>query len=178
MDHFIIRDADSRLSRRDFCAVEEWLKSGKMFHVLRDHPSHSNFPISGGLWGGNRFAFKKGEIEAALSHVFTSKNGMMSIQSSLLVNTGTSHYGADMQWLSRAVWPKAKHSVLQHDAFSCGSWGGGMPFPTRRVRFEHVGEKFGAPASVKHKDVSILQAAKQPTKCMDRNNEACGRHLP
>ena len=67
MDHFIIRDADSRLSRRDFCAVEEWLKSGKMFHVLRDHPSHSNFPISGGLWGGNRFAFKKGEIEAALS---------------------------------------------------------------------------------------------------------------
>lgn len=31
-------------------AVDEWLESGKMFHVMRDHPGH-NMHILCGMWG-------------------------------------------------------------------------------------------------------------------------------
>jgi hypothetical protein len=35
-----------------YSAVQAWIDSGKKFHILRDHPSHSNYKISGGIWGG------------------------------------------------------------------------------------------------------------------------------
>lgn len=49
--YFIVRDADSRLTIREKAAVDEWLSSGKAFHVMRDHPNH-NHVIMGGMWGG------------------------------------------------------------------------------------------------------------------------------
>ncbi len=27
---------------------------GPKFHLIRDHPSHSGYSVSGGLWGGTR----------------------------------------------------------------------------------------------------------------------------
>ena len=44
------RDLDSRFSNREHAAVEDWLKSDKAIHVMRDHPLH-NFSMFGGLWG-------------------------------------------------------------------------------------------------------------------------------
>ena len=45
------RDLDSRLSLREFSAVNEWLlHSAKPFHIMRDHFYHSQ-PIVGGMWG-------------------------------------------------------------------------------------------------------------------------------
>ena len=32
------RDTDSRLTLREKAAVDDWLSSGKLFHVMRDHP--------------------------------------------------------------------------------------------------------------------------------------------
>ena len=32
-------------------AVEEWIHSGKSFHIMRDHPYHSAV-VLGGMWGG------------------------------------------------------------------------------------------------------------------------------
>jgi len=69
VERFIVRDSDSRLQARDWAAVQDWVciviviaryvvgpdcfpvqvKSGKQFHCLRDHLSHSNYPISGGM---------------------------------------------------------------------------------------------------------------------------------
>ena len=54
---YIIRDADSRLSERK-AAVSEWIESGKKFHVMRDHPSHNNFAMSGGMWAGQKKLFQ------------------------------------------------------------------------------------------------------------------------
>ncbi|MCB0335382.1 MAG: hypothetical protein KDD62_03730 [Bdellovibrionales bacterium] len=48
--HLIFRDCDSRLSCRERAAVDEWLASGKDFHLMYDHPFH-NVPIMGGMWG-------------------------------------------------------------------------------------------------------------------------------
>lgn len=50
VEAMIVRDSDSRLCDRDFQCVQQWLKSGKTFHFLRDHPSQRK-PILGGLWG-------------------------------------------------------------------------------------------------------------------------------
>jgi hypothetical protein len=33
----LVRDADSRLSRRERAAVEDWLASDFDFHIMRDH---------------------------------------------------------------------------------------------------------------------------------------------
>jgi hypothetical protein len=56
IERYVIRDIDSRLSRREKSAVDEWIASGKQFHVMRDHPSHSNYAMSGGMWGGTHEA--------------------------------------------------------------------------------------------------------------------------
>lgn len=46
----IFRDADSIISPREAQAVNEWLKSDKSFHTLRDNGSHTAL-ILAGLWG-------------------------------------------------------------------------------------------------------------------------------
>ena len=50
VEFMISRDVDSRLSSREKHAVDEWIKSGKSFHVIRDHPYH-NLPVAAGMWG-------------------------------------------------------------------------------------------------------------------------------
>ena len=52
---YAVRDSDSIPSKRERAAIEEFLESGKAFHIIRDHPMHNptNFaPILGGMWGG------------------------------------------------------------------------------------------------------------------------------
>ena len=44
------RDTDTRFLLREKLAVEEWIKSDKLFHIMRDHPHHE-FPILGGMFG-------------------------------------------------------------------------------------------------------------------------------
>lgn len=51
VSHFISRDADSRLSKRDLCAVRQWIESKKTFHIIRDHPVGHAWVINAGMWG-------------------------------------------------------------------------------------------------------------------------------
>jgi len=44
------RDTDSRFLLREKLAVDEWLNSKTLFHIMRDHPHH-NFAILGGMFG-------------------------------------------------------------------------------------------------------------------------------
>jgi len=46
----LIRDADSRINVREIHMVNEWLASGKDFHIIRDHIGH-RVPILGGTMG-------------------------------------------------------------------------------------------------------------------------------
>lgn len=50
VDIFIVRDVDSRISKREFKAVNEWIESKKLMHIIRDHPHHY-YKILGGMWG-------------------------------------------------------------------------------------------------------------------------------
>ena len=49
-DVVLFRDVDSRLTRREIHAVNEWLSSDKIIHIMRDHPYHTE-RIMGGMWG-------------------------------------------------------------------------------------------------------------------------------
>lgn len=49
--YFLVRDADSVFSVRECLAVDEWLDSGKYFHIIRDWWTHTDL-ILAGLWGG------------------------------------------------------------------------------------------------------------------------------
>jgi hypothetical protein len=44
------RDTDTRIWLREKLAVDEWLNSDKLLHIMRDHPYH-NYNIQGGMWG-------------------------------------------------------------------------------------------------------------------------------
>jgi hypothetical protein len=48
--HIIFRDTDSRISKREVIAINEWIESNKSFHIIRDHYEHT-YPIMGGMWG-------------------------------------------------------------------------------------------------------------------------------
>lgn len=44
------RDTDTRILQREKMAVDDWIHSGKLFHIMRDHPYHHNV-IMGGMFG-------------------------------------------------------------------------------------------------------------------------------
>jgi hypothetical protein len=44
------RDTDTRILRREQKAVYYWIHTGKLFHIMRDHPYHHHV-IMGGMFG-------------------------------------------------------------------------------------------------------------------------------
>jgi hypothetical protein len=146
VDRYISRDSDSRLLPRDFAAVSEWIDSGRPFHIVRDHPSHSNYPISGGLWGGTRDAVPQ----------------MLQLIEAFPTD---SNYLTDMNFLNERVWPLARERSLQHDAFSCDRFGA-RPFPmARSADGEHVGQVFEEGERPRQADVELLLNAASPLAC-------------
>jgi len=56
IDMAIVRDTDSRFSKRESDCVMEWLESGYGFHIIRDHDHHGH-RIMGGTWGTKKGSF-------------------------------------------------------------------------------------------------------------------------
>lgn len=56
-EYCVFRDCDSRIDMREKMAVDEWIRSGKTLHVMRDHPYHgipagnNQMGILAGMWG-------------------------------------------------------------------------------------------------------------------------------
>ena len=55
VDRFLIRDADSLISKREVAAIEAWQQSDKRFHLMRDYFSHTELLLAG-MWGGRRLS--------------------------------------------------------------------------------------------------------------------------
>ncbi|XP_053406061.1 uncharacterized protein LOC128559062 [Mercenaria mercenaria] len=143
VEKYLVRDIDSRLSMREKIAVNEWIVSGKRFHVMRDHPSHK-YLISGGMWGGT---------EGSLSDLYVK----------LLKENPQSKYKSDMNFLDRVAWPILKTSVLQHDSYYCDKYTG-KPFLTPRNGWEHVGSVFINNRSI-NIDIELMKRYKPPKAC-------------
>jgi hypothetical protein len=100
----MIRDCDSVLNIRERKAVEEWLGSGKRFHLLRDNAAHTDL-ILAGLWGG---------VARLLPPVPQLVQGFS-------YNPVTESRTADQHFLGRVVWPLIKDHCLIHDRCSARS---------------------------------------------------------
>lgn len=117
---FAIRDADSRPSVREWAAVEEWIASGKQFHVMRDHPAHGRWAIPGGMWGA---------VRGALSEDDFAVGGFGDARLE------------DTRFLSALYEARVRGRALEHDSFSCRQYGA-RPFPASREQDDHVGAVF------------------------------------
>lgn len=117
---FAVRDVDYRIIIRDKEAVDDWIKSKRKFHVMRDHMNHARFSISGGMWGG------VGE-------------SIPNIKQLILQYNGNNNYLMDMNFLDKVIWPIVKQSVWVHDSYSLHKFGEDHQFPTNRRNDEFVG---------------------------------------
>lgn len=122
LPRYIVRDSDSRLNVRERFAVEDWIRSGKGVHSIRDHPNHER-PLNGGMWGGVHGAVKD-----------------MTKYVKAFSNKGK--YGGDLTFLNEKIWPQVKHNnQISHDAYSCTKFPNAHPFPTKRpANYQHVGQ--------------------------------------
>lgn len=98
---FIIRDADSLLSYKELYAVNQWLNSGKYFHIMRDGYGHSEL-ILAGMWGGYTGIFRN--IHQIMCEYF----GTLQVFNKTI----------DQHFLRKVIWATVKQSALTHDNYT------------------------------------------------------------
>jgi hypothetical protein len=134
---YAIRDADSRPSLREKAAVDEWIRSGTAFHIMRDHPAHdpTNFAaILAGMWGGLHSAVPN--MKELLREY--SKNNTAAM-------TQKFKYGDDQDFLWKHILPLATNNSLQHDSYFCVE-SGGIAFPMTRQEAGSIVDFVGMPS--------------------------------
>ena len=124
VDVFISRDCDSRLTEREATAVQEWLDSPRLIHVIRDHPHHSA-PMMGGLWGAKR-------------------DGLSALKNQIKEYVRGDFWQVDQNFLREIVWPANYHKVLAHDDWNRFPMTKIMKFSQPREGDEFVGAIIGA----------------------------------
>jgi hypothetical protein len=129
VDYAIFRDSDSRLNVREKVAVDAWLQSGRMAHVMRDHPHHVGMPILAGMWG-----IRGGALMDMPRWIAERQQW-----GPCATNTGLSYSFDDMILLQEQVWPRICNDVLQHTSVA-NPWGG-QPFPPHPPYQGFVGEQ-------------------------------------
>ncbi len=98
VDRFIIRDCDCILNSQERIAVDEWIQSGKHFHIMRDYASHTEL-IHAGMWGAVKGAIPK--IPQLIVAYYDHHAKERTI---------------DQRFLRHYIWPLAKQSNLCHDS--------------------------------------------------------------
>lgn len=94
-----VRDSDSRINARDEWCIQEFIKSNKLFHIIRDHPYHVSL-VMGGLWG-----IKRGCISPYLK---------ISNMIRVYANSHPNLKGFDQFFLNEHIYPRVITSALLH----------------------------------------------------------------
>lgn len=102
IERCIVRDTDGRLTQREKNCVLDWEKSGKEFHIIRDHPQHST-KIMGGMWGCTKEFINRIDYDDLLN-----KFSMLSYNNM---------YATDQEFLARMIYPLVKDTACIHDDF-------------------------------------------------------------
>ena len=122
VDRFLVRDADAVVNRRERAAVDEWIASGRHFHLMRDYHTHTDLVLAG-MWGG---------VGGLLPTLAAEKTG------ALTRTTRTNK--CDQEFLGQYVWPLIRRHVLIHDSrfrlFGARDFPAGALLPPDR----HVGQ--------------------------------------
>lgn len=98
VEYFISRDTDSRLFERDRVAVNEWIESGKQFHIIREHPIGHHWEMNAGMWG-------------------CKGNSVNDIQSEIVNYSKNFGKFTDQYFLTDIIYPIAVKDSLVHDEF-------------------------------------------------------------
>ncbi len=122
IDAVIVRDVDALVCPRNKFVVDEWLQSGKDFHIVRDHPHHRHL-ILGGLWG------VRGGVLPSISELIDAYRSVM----------GTDEYGDDIRFLSRTVYPLVASNALIHSDFVAFADEVVTPIVAPRLNFQWLG---------------------------------------
>ena len=115
------RDCDSRLNLREKAAVDEWMKSYKTFHIMRDHPWHST-QILGGMWG-----VKYPKLKRMKEMIEEYKKG--------------DFWQVDQNFLKEKIYSLIVNDCMVHDEFFTYN-SHTRQFPTKRDGQQFVGESF------------------------------------
>ncbi|KAI9559234.1 hypothetical protein GHT06_016023 [Daphnia sinensis] len=96
VDALMSRDSDSYIIAREADAVRAWLASDRVFHIMRDHPSHCRF-IVGCCWGV-KLSQNRSTIVHAANSMFTQNH--------------VHEHGYDQMLLDQLVWPIAYNNMV------------------------------------------------------------------
>jgi GR25 family glycosyltransferase involved in LPS biosynthesis len=143
----ISRDVDTRILLREKYAVDEWLNSGKTFHIMRDHPHHHD-KILAGMFGTKKISWLPKWIEM-FNNVVVGENK-------------TIYY--DQTFLREYIYPSIKHDCLVHTCFFKYEGEMWKNFPTEYIDNHHVGEYVYADDSRCDTRSTILRDSKKITK--------------
>jgi hypothetical protein len=97
---FLVRDCDARLSVPEADLVQQWIDSGRPFHVMRDHVLHNELMI-GCLWAGRTDCGI--EVVALMRRYFSGGPN--------------ARYGHDQRFLGLLLWPLIRDRALVHDKY-------------------------------------------------------------
>tara|TARA_Y100001938_G_scaffold139309_1_gene206006 strand:- start:5815 stop:6477 length:663 start_codon:yes stop_codon:yes gene_type:complete len=123
VSHVVFRDCDSRLSLREKLAVDEWVGSDDIIHVMRDHPAHriplgvNGMGMLAGMWG-----IKTNNINMKEMLGYFVKNNQLK-------------WGSDQTFIYE-IYNKFKSSMTLHDPLFSNK-----PFPIGRQDKHYVGER-------------------------------------
>ena len=98
----MVRDADSRIHERDCWAINEFIKSERGAHIIRDHPHHK-FHMLGGLWG-----LKQGSLKFKIQDSFAKYE----------IANKQPQWGRDQEYLKDIIYPVINGNVLIHGSIS------------------------------------------------------------
>jgi hypothetical protein len=101
ISYFMSRDTDCRLSIREKEAVDQWLESGKSFHIMKDHPKYHrtpDYPILGGMFGSKGGIVP--DIEDHIKHYIQHNSDM---------------HGMDQYFLQYIYEKYAQYDNITHD---------------------------------------------------------------
>lgn len=122
IDRYLVRDADSLINIRERLAVDAWLDSGRHFHVMRDHHTHTDTMLAG-LWGG---------VSGALPD--------LSPRFADYLDAANKTANCDQKFLRQCVWPSARQSALTHDSRHTVLEAQAFPGDVRLGEGRHVGQ--------------------------------------
>ncbi|MGJ3259040.1 MAG: tetratricopeptide repeat protein [Rhodospirillales bacterium] len=120
VERFICRDADSRLNTQEAVAVDDWIKSGQPFHVMRDHPYHMEVMLAG-MWGG-------------IARVLPNIRELAEVALGYSRNKWN-----DQEFLRDVVWPLIRDHAKVHDSVFGFRGAGDFPDACRLPGKVHVG---------------------------------------
>lgn len=127
--HVVLRDADARLTTREYDAVNEWLESGRSFHIMRDHPYHRT-AIMGGMWGARGGVIVNIKLRILL----------WMLKCKLYGRSGLKRYGCDQLFLLEEIYPMTRGDALVHSEYVRYDNESIHDFPTPARKNEFVGQ--------------------------------------